>query len=583
MSNKTTNIIAFLLLGIMAVLTISSVAGDSLTMDELAHLPAGYSYLTQKDMRLNPEHPPLIKDLAAVPLLLIKGIKFPSDIRAWKDDINSQWDFGANFLYKSGNPTDKMIFWGRMPMILLLLFLGFYLFKATRELFGDKAGLISLFLFALSPTFLAHGRLVTTDVGAAAGAFISTYYFIRALKIPTTKNIIISGIVLGIAELCKFSLILLAPFFIILALVWWLTKSGNFIQTLKTLVFSALIGIVVIWPVYLFHTWNYPAQRQHNDTVAILASYNVKPIANAIIWLSDKPILRPYAEYLFGLAMVSQRTTGGNTSFFLGNVSSHAWKSYFPVVYAIKETIPLHLLTIIALICAVVALRKANAAINREQIKEWLKKYFIVIAAFIFAAIYWTISLYSNLNIGVRHLLPFFPFLFMLVGAGLAKLWLKPPLLKFKYAILGILAVWQIVSVTAAYPGFLSYFNEIIGGSASGINYVGDSNLDWGQDLKRLKQWTDKNLPAGRQVYIDYFGGGSSEYYFGNRFIQWHNDNDPDQIPKNSYLAVSATFLQIERGKPAPNFNQQLGKYDWLCKYKPLAIIGRSIYVFRID
>ena len=201
LTNRVTNIIAFLLLIFMFVLAVFSMKDDSVTMDELAHLPAGYSYLTQKDMRLNPEHPPLMKDLAAIPLLFIKNINFPSEIGAWKEDVNGQWAFGFNFLYQSGNPVDKMIFWGRIPMILILILLGFYIFKWTKELFGQKTALLALFLFSFSPTFLAHGRLVTTDVGAAAGVFIATYYFIKAFQQPIKKNIILAGIAFGLAEL----------------------------------------------------------------------------------------------------------------------------------------------------------------------------------------------------------------------------------------------------------------------------------------------------------------------------------------------------------------------------------------------
>ena len=94
LTNRVTNIIAFLLLIFMFVLAVFSMKDDSVTMDEVAHLPAGYSYLTQKDMRVNPEHPPLMKDLAAIPLLFIKNINFPSEIGAWKEDVNGQWAFG---------------------------------------------------------------------------------------------------------------------------------------------------------------------------------------------------------------------------------------------------------------------------------------------------------------------------------------------------------------------------------------------------------------------------------------------------------------------------------------------------------
>src|SRR3989338_7641271 len=218
MTNRQTNIIASVLLIFVFVITVASMSGDSVTMDEVAHLPSGYSYLTQKDMRLNPEHPPLVKDLAAIPLLFIKGIEFPYDIKAWQSDVNGQWDFGFNFLYGRGNPVDKMIFWGRIPMILILILLGFYIFKWSRELFGNNGALLALLLFSFSPTFLAHGRLVTTDVGAAAGALIATYYFIKALgsagastelsrmsSPQAKKSILKAGIVFGLAELAKFS------------------------------------------------------------------------------------------------------------------------------------------------------------------------------------------------------------------------------------------------------------------------------------------------------------------------------------------------------------------------------------------
>ena len=185
MSNRITNFVAVILLAAMFLMAVFSMKDDSLTMDELAHLPAGYSYLSQQDMRLNPEHPPLMKDLAGFPLLFIDGIKFPSEIKDWKDDINGQWGFGNIFLFQNnGNLADQMIFWGRIPMIFLLIFLGLFIFKWTRELFGNKAAILALFLYSLSPTFLAHGRLVTTDVAAATGVVLAIYYFIKFLKTP---------------------------------------------------------------------------------------------------------------------------------------------------------------------------------------------------------------------------------------------------------------------------------------------------------------------------------------------------------------------------------------------------------------
>jgi len=571
LSNKTANIIAAILLVFVFAIALSSIKNDSLTMDELAHLPAGYSYLIQQDMRLNPEHPPLLKDLAALPLLFIKNIEFPSNISAWQQDVNGQWDFGRYFLYQSGNPAEQMIFWGRMPMILILILLGFYVFKWTRELFGNCASLLALFLFSFSPTLLAHGRLVTTDVGAAAGIFIATYYFINALKKPSKKTIIIAGVVFGIAQLLKFSVILLVPFFGLLGLVWWLTKSGKFWQTVKIGFLVFLIGFILIWPVYQYHVWNYPAEKQLQDSQVYLRD-TLEPLKSAILWAADKPLLRAYAHYLTGLSMVFHRVAGGNTTYFLGEVSNLGWKTYFPVVYAIKLPLAFHILTIIALLYAAWLLMKT-------KIGQWLKGHFPEFAMLAFILIYWAVSIKGNLNIGVRHLLPVFPLTFVLVSGMISKL-LKEPRLKLKCFVLLLLIAWQAFSVISVYPHFIAYFNESVGGPDQGQKYVVDSNLDWGQDLKRLKSWVEENNVE--KIYMDYFGGSSPEYYLGTKYAPWWGERSPEELPQGSYLAISASFLQGGRGIKVSDYEGAEGYYLWLNQYTPVVKIGHSIFVYKI-
>ena len=583
MSNRLTNFIAGGLLIFVFLVAFFSMKDDSATMDEIAHLPAGYSYLTQKDMRLNPEHPPLIKDLAAIPLLFIKNIKFPSEIDAWQKDINGQWVFGFHFMYGMGNPADKMIFWGRIPMILILVLLGFYIFKWTKELFGNKVGLLALFFFSFSPTFSAHGRLVTTDVGAAAGVFIATYYFIKALQNPNKRNIIFAGIAFGLAELFKFSVILLIPFFVFLGFCWWLIKSRNLKQILKILILVFLIGYILIWPVYQYHVWNYPPERQVQDSEVFLSAYP-NFIRKPLLWAADKPILRPYAQYFTGLFMVFHRAAFGHTTYFLGEISNLGWKSYFPIVYLIKEPLALHILTLVALLYAAWLIKKPFWINPLQRAKNWIKNHFPEFAMLVFIGIYWGTSLMSNLNIGVRHLLPAFPFTILLVSKTTIS-WLKQPYLRLKYLLLAILIFWQAISVLSIYPHFLAYANEIAGGPNNLYIYTVDSNLDWGQDLKRLKKWVE-NPPAGGRIdkiYVDYFGGGDTKYYLGEKFVPWNGTKNSKEFPKGNYLAVSATFLQGGRGEPVPGFNQPYGHYRWLDKYEPIAKIGYSIFVYYIE
>lgn len=587
MSNKSTNIIAVVLLAVMLVTAFFSMKDDSATMDELAHIPAGYSYLSQKDFRLNPEHPPLVKDLAALPLLFL-NLNFPEDHPSWQKEINSQWWFGNEFLFHSGNDADKIIFLARLPMILLLIFLGWFLFFWTKQLAGNKIALMVLTLFSFSPAFLAHGRLVTTDVAATLGLVLATYFWLKFLKEPSKKNIFLTGIVLGVALLLKFSLILLVPFFGIITIIYaWLKtdhnhRARNYI--LKYIGLSLLVGIIaiifIIWPVYQFHTLNYPSDKQLSDTKFILESNGFPVLKNLCVWAADKPIVHSLTHYILGLLMATQRTVGGNTVYFMGMVSATGWWYYFPVVYFLKVPLAFHILALIALFSLAWFIKKPLWIGTKQRIKQWIVSHFTEFSMLVFLAIYWITSMTGNLNIGIRHILPTFPFMYILVSLGI-KNWIgsikKLPLRKMAISFISILLGFYILSSIATYPYYLSYFNEIAGGTKDGYKYVTDSNYDWGQDLKRLKKWTDENNIE--KIKTDYFGGGDTIYYLGDK---WEN-LDPLLGPQKGWLAISATFLQGGKGNPTPGFDQSFGYYRWLDDYEPVTRIGTSIFVYYIE
>ena len=587
-SNRTTNIIAAVLLTLMFFMAVFSMKDDSATMDELAHLPAGYSYLTQKDMRLNPEHPPLIKDLAGFPLLFVKNINFPSEIDAWKEKLNGQWEFGNYFLYKVGNDADKLLFLARLPMIFLLILLGFFIFYWVKKLWGNKVALLSLFLFTFSPTFLSHGRLVTTDVGAAFGVILATYFFLNFLKEPTLKNLIFSGLTLGISQLIKFSLILLYPFFGFL-LICWIIFSPTVRTQEKLKTFGIYLGkffaiflicFLLIWSVYFFHTLNLPNELQKEYIKIFTRSHPLRSTTSIGLFFSQNPILRPLGYYLLGVFMATERAAGGHTTYFLGEVSATGWLNYFPIVYLIKEPLTFHILTLIAILYAAYLIRKPFWQKPISRIKDWIKTHFNEFSMISWIFIYWITSLISNLNIGVRHLLPVFPFTYILVSLGIIN-FLKKPLLKPKILLFSFLIFWQIFSLIKIYPHFLSYFNEIAGGPDKGYIYTVNSNYDWGQDLKRLKKWVDENEID--KIYVDYFGGSDSQYYLKEKFIPWEGTKSSKEFEKGNYLAVSATFLQAGKGIPVLGFNQPHGYYLWLNNYQPIAKAGKSIFIYYID
>lgn len=628
-TNRVSNYIVAAMLGIMFLILFFSAWNDSATMDELAHIPAGYSYLAKNDIRLNPEHPPLIKDLAAFPLLFL-NLKFPSEHSSWTEDVNGQWTSGAVFLYESGNNADQILHFSRLPIMLLAILFGALLFLWVRGKYGNKIGLLTLFFFSFSPTFIAHSRYVTTDLGAAFGFFIGIAAFVKFLEkefpggkpfvntntvsfLKQHKYLVICGIAFGTAELLKFSLFILAPLYLLYGAFWaflwqfehnksFKERFANFIKSyirifLKTLLIF-IIGAVIIWLVYAFHIWNYPQERQIRDTEFILSSFGARPLVDLTVFMAGNKILRPLAEYFLGLLMVIQRASGGNTTYFMGQISAAGWWYYFPAAYILKETLAFHILTVLALFVTVKIILKSKNK-SWHNFFEWMRDNFSLTAGIIFIIIYWTQSVASPLNIGLRHILPTFPFIYLLVSREI-MIWIhninnsyydnfnlleklrtvsyKYVKMFLKYGIISVFLLWIFLSAILTFPNYLSYYNELAGGTKNGYKYITDSNYDWGQDLKRLKYYTEDNKI--NKIYIDYFGGGSPKYYFGDKFYGWNAEKGKPE--NNSWLAVSATFRQGSIAKFVNGFEVDESKtYYWLKDKTPTARAGMSIFIYK--
>jgi hypothetical protein len=196
-------------------------------------------------------------------------------------------------------------------------------------------------------------------------------------------------------------------------------------------------------------------------------------------------------------------------------------------------------------------------------------------------ALYWGVSLTSKLNLGVRHLLPVFPFTILLVAREVIR-WLGtvPDAGRHAWRLqvgtrvaVAVLLLWQCGSILHVYPAFLAYFNEAAGGPAGGARYVGDSNLDWGQDLRRLRAFVDTQQID--RIAVAYFGGSSPYYELGQRYLPWHSTLGPYK----GWLAVSVTSWQIAQALRASHPEDA---YAWLQGRVPVARIGYSILVYDL-
>jgi len=606
-SSKKTNLIALILLAIMAVTAILSMKEAALTFDELAHIPAGYSYLTKQDYRINPEHPPLIKDIPAIPLLFL-NLNFPDDQQVWLQEESApawwvQFDLGNRFLYYSDNNPREIIFWSRLAMILLLIFLGWLLFYWTKKKWGNTVGLGVLALFSFSPTFLAHGRLVNTDVGAVLGVLIAIIFWLKFLQLPNWKNIFLAGIGFGIAMIFKFSLIILIPFFVIITPFYAILFSEKN-KILKSIIryagkgiLAAAIGVIfVIWPVYQFHVWNYPPEQQLRDTIADIVNHPVPIARDVTFWMTEQEPLRGLAQYTRGLLMASQRTAWGNTATFMGEIANNSWLHYFPALYLFKIPLAFHILSFIVLAGAIWGIKRLT---KEKRFLSWLKNNFIIMAIFIWTSVYWLVSLIGNLNIGIRHLLPVFPFTYILVVLGTVKIIsfiTMPKLKKTAIIFVFILFAWYIGSSLSTFPHYIPYYNELAGGTKEGHKIAADSNYDWGQDFYRLLHFIE-NPPGGgkiEKIHLDYFGGEDPTYWLGEKYVRLNPKEVAQDLSKGiplseagggieGWVAVSVGQIQGGITKPVRGFPDETGYYNWLEEYTPLARAGHSIFIYKIE
>lgn len=596
----------FLIMLFMLSVSVINARNDSPIYDEIAHIPAAYSYLTKHDMRLNPEHPPLLKDLAAFPLVFMH-LNFDTTQSFWEENPNdAEWNAGKYFLYQAGNNPEKIIFWSRLPIILLSLILGLFIFFWTKKLAGIMAGFLALIFYAFDPNILGHNHYVTTDLGIAAFFTFALFYFIKFLKNPSWKNVFFGGIFLGLLQLAKFSSVLIFPILGLMLLVYPLVKKNNLIGSAKTKekfkrlgeylgkgILAFGISILLVWAIYQLNTFAMPTEKLpqimqhyfHPDDQAKNQALNQALVKN-LTSLNKKTYFAPLADYLFGIARVFQRVAGGNVTYFMGEVSVDGFLSYFPIVFLIKEPLPIIFLIIFAFAFSFWQIsRKLKNAPESLLKKSWksLIDYIRTSPAefsmLLFIFLYLVISITGRLNIGLRHLFPIFPFIYILLAKKIAEFIKKThhrEIKIFSSIIIMSFLAWLIIETIAVFPNYVSYFNELAGGPKNGYHYVTDSNADWGQDLIRLRSFLAQH-PEIEKIRVDYFGLADLNYYLGNRYISWWRDRRPIE---SGWYAISTLLLQesiYDQSKPD---NQS---YRFLKKKIPDYQVGTSILIYYLD
>jgi hypothetical protein len=580
-SERLRDILCLLVFAIVFLaLTVSSYVRESATWDEPQHLIAGYNALKFHDYRVDPEHPPFIRLWAALPLLTRDGIQInpqgidPTATAGWF--MNRQFFFCHNALYLS-NDADRMLYAARFMMVLLGVLLGVLLFCWASELFGFWPATVVLGFYTLEPNILAHCRLVTTDFGVACFGFGVAYFLWRTAHRLSMGNLLGLAAFFALAQSSKFSAVLLGPVVLLLLVAracqesTWpvrIGKVGNLSTQWKRLLAAAIIFaslVVAAWAaIWMAYDFRYlpsaaPDWRMefHKDPQVLQL---IPTLTKAVAWVDEHHLLpNAYSEgFLLGQVKAQKRM-----AFLAGSYRTDGWWWFFPFAFLIKTPISVIVLFVVGIILA---------ASRWRSLIDDAAYALLPLAAFLGAA------MLAKLNIGLRHILPIYPFVLLLAGYAIARLCAarrKP--FRFMLAALWLLAIVEFAFVC---PHYLAFFNQFVGGPRNGYKYLVDSNIDWGQDLKGLKHWMDQH--DVHHVNLSYFGTADPDYYKinctylpGGPFFDEKRLSNPT-LP--GFVAVSITNL---RGVYFSEGTRDA--YKPLLDMEPAAVIGYSINVYWVD
>ncbi|WP_353066716.1 phospholipid carrier-dependent glycosyltransferase [Tunturibacter psychrotolerans] len=462
----------------------------SMSWDEGHHLFDGYTILKHRDFGLNPEVPPLAKAAAALPLLSLR-LNEPEQ-QGRSSQLEAFLD-GKDFLFK--NDANGLLLRGRLVISLFTLGLALLVFLAGQEIFSATAGLLALAFLVFDPTLLAHGALVTTDAAITFFVFAAVYAWYRYMVRPTGWKLLLAGVVVGLAWAVKFTGLFLVPTLGLMILVEWFERRSVQLAGKRcvALGIALCVAFVVLWSCYGFRYAARPSGMVQNPTLeSYLQDYgrvaNPKPLETMA-----RAHLLPEA-YLWGVAN-TKLTEERDISYLFGTLRRHGTWLYFPAAILIKSTLPfLVLLAVAGFVCFR----------EREVRWRWL---LLMIPVVVFLGL----AMHSDMNIGVRHILPIYPFLYLVGGSALGVLISRD---RRWIAVAGVLLVFQIVTSLRSFPGYIAYANEAWGGQRNVHRWLSDSNSDWGQQLKTASNYLrDRHVTECWMAYTA--SGVADERYYG--------------------------------------------------------------------
>jgi hypothetical protein len=562
-------ITGLVLLAAFAGLCAHGLRWDSPTVDEFAHLPAGYYYLKTGNFELYDLNPPLPRVLSALPLLaLAPQIDTGARLR---DNGWYPWVFATDFMRRNRERFDRIFLFGRLPVVGLGIALALLVWHWARRLYGEEAGLVALAGCAFCPSLIAHAHLATTDVAFALAATAALYLAQRWLERPRLPALLAAGAALGLAQLTKFSAVLLYPVLLLLAVAALVrgerfplrdrpdaagggrrqTRAAELGWSLASLAALGLISLAVLDAGYLFQgvggaVGAYPFRSRLMQVLAATLPRGL-PL----------PLPAPYLHGFDSIQLINEQ--GEFPTWFCGRWLPQGTWLYYPLTLLLKTPLPL----LAAWLAAPFArLPRSPADAGRRRHEE-----FLWLPAVVLLAVF---SLGSKVSYGIRYLLPIVPL--ACIYSGRLAPWLRTRGRAVRAAALALLLIYP-ASALLATPDTIAYFNPLAVGG--GDRYLLDSNLDWGQGLKRLRAFLDREHLPG--IPLAYFGHVDPSIYG----IPWRfpDPNHPGPAVVSANFAHGYPYVTNLRGHMV---SVPAGAFSWIARHPRRADLGGGLYLYEI-
>jgi hypothetical protein len=549
---------------VFVLLSFASSRQESVTIDEFRHLSTGVHYWQSGDYSFDAATPPLWKMAMSLPAHLsgAKPVRFrqvPESAAGWEP-----WLVATGFMRDNAAGYSGYLQSARMVNLLAAACCLVILYRRSRKYFGPGAALFGTAFLAFSPTFLAHAHYATTDVIATLTLTAVVFLLLDYLHTPALGRLAGVALLFSLSLLCKFTALLVLPLLLLAPLLAALQQAGGITgigqrlsAVLQYLLKSLLlIAVTILLTVNLFYRFKGTGTSLGELS---LESKSLISLGQSAAGRLPLPLPKAFVE-----GFDRQKADSDYSefpAFFMGNWSADGFRSYYLAAFAMKESVPFLILLAAALL-SMFRLRGRTLAG-----KELLLLCYLPVVLFL------VLSFLNRLNVGVRYLLPAYPFLCFFVAGFFHRCrgWQGSRL------VLPLIFVLHSFSVLRIAPHYTSYFNELSGGAANGCRYLIDSNTDWGQDLPSLKKYMAEHGIG--KIQLAYFGHGLPELYGINYELL-------TTAPHHGYVAISASLLQ---GHPylltyvEPPLLVDFDRFGFMRKLQPVGRAGYSIMIYRID